>query len=186
VCINTAPAPNGRTVYESQLECCLNAYDGQSTGACLNSLPDGERPTSSPTPIGGPDAWYANYDLGWTQGTCINTAPAPNGRTTYSTQLECCLKNYDGQPSGACLGDLPNPPTASPIGSDAPFFPIWSTFETGHCDNDPTKLATGSNTYFYTTQAECCETWFKGQASGACLGFDPTYGSRSPTQAPIM
>jgi hypothetical protein len=109
----------------------------------------------------------------------------PIGRTVYDTQLECCKGFYATQESGACLADLPNPPTSSPIGSDAPFFPIWSGWTTGHCDNDPTKNTSG-NTYKYNTQSECCEAWFSNQQSSACIKFEPTYGSRSPTQAPIQ
>ncbi|KAL3804042.1 hypothetical protein HJC23_006433 [Cyclotella cryptica] len=182
-CINTAPIPNGRQTYDSQLACCKAAYNGQASGACLSDLPS--PPTVSPTGTGGLDIWYADYDLDWTAGKCINTAPIPNGRQTYDSQLACCKGAYSGQASGACLGDLPSAPTAAPIGASSKFFPIWSGWETGHCDNDPTKITSG-NTYFYDTQAECCDAWFKDQTSNACLRFDPTYGSRSPTQAPVL
>jgi hypothetical protein len=81
---------------------------------------------------------------------------------------------------------LPAPPTSSPIGaSTAKFFPIWDGWTNGHCDNDPT-LATSGNSYQYDTQEECCDAWFKNQESNACMTFDPTYGSRSPTQAPVL
>jgi hypothetical protein len=183
VCINTLPAPSGRKIYDSQLECCKSAYPGQSTGACIASLP--APPTVSPTPDGGPNAWYADRDLDWTLGECINVAPVPNGARTYDSELECCKGEYAGQSSGACLASLPAAPTASPVGSDAEFFPIWSGWESGHCDNDPAKVTSGNN-YRYATQAECCEAWFTNQQSGACLAFDPTYGSRSPTQSPVL
>ena len=182
-CINKPPIPNGRQTYDSQLACCKAAYNGQASGACLSDLP--HPPTVSPTGAGGLNVWYADYDLDWTKGTCINTAPIPNGRQTYDSQLACCKAAYNGQASGACLSDLPKAPTASPVGTSSKFFPIWSGWETGHCDNDPTKITSG-NTYFYETQAECCDAWFKDQASNACLRFDPTYGSRSPTQAPVL
>jgi hypothetical protein len=155
VCINTAPVPNGRVVYDTQLECCQGEYGSQNSGACLADLPS--PPTVSPTATGGPNVWYADRDADWTQGTCINTAPVPNGRVTYDSELECCKGEYASQSSGACLAALPAAPTASPVGaSTAEFFPIWSGWESGHCDNDPT-LATSGNTYRYATQVECCE-----------------------------
>ncbi|KAL3788300.1 hypothetical protein HJC23_002874 [Cyclotella cryptica] len=184
-CINKAPIPNGRQTYDTQLACCKGSYAGQASGTCLATLPN--PPTVSPTAKGGGvvNIWYADYSLDWTKGKCINKAPIPNGRQTYDTQLACCKGSYAGQASGACLGNLPKAPTASPIGTKSKFFPIWSGWETGYCDNDPTKL-TGGNSYLYDTQAECCDAWFSGQASNACLRYDPTYGSRSPTQAPIQ
>jgi hypothetical protein len=104
----------------------------------------------------------------------------------YDTQLECCKGVYATQESGACLADLPSPPTSSPVGSDAVFFPIWSSWITGYCDNDPAKRTPGNKSYNFNTQAECCEAWYPNQPSGACMQYDPTYGSRSPTQAPIQ
>ena len=186
-CINKAPAPVGRTIYKSQLECCKAYYGTQSSGYCLTQLPADERPTTAPTGVDGPDIWYANYDVAWEDGHCINKAPVPNGRNTYDSQLKCCKAQYGTQLSGACLQNLPadERPTTAPTGNDMRFFPIWSSWETGHCDNAPSKL-TGGNTYFYDTQEECCHAWFNNQPSGACLQFDPTYGSRSPTQAPIQ
>jgi hypothetical protein len=186
-CINKAPAPIGRNTYDSQLKCCKGFYASQASGACLQNLPADERPTAAPTPDGGPDIWYANYDVAWEDGHCINKAPVPNGRNTYDSQLKCCKAQYGTQLSGACLQNLPadERPTTAPTGNDMRFFPIWSSWETGHCDNAPSKL-TGGNTYFYDTQEECCHAWFNNQPSGACLQFDPTYGSRSPTQAPIQ
>jgi hypothetical protein len=162
----------------------LEVYGEQTSKVCLNSLPEGERPTTSPTSEGG-GLWYPDYSLGWNDGKCINKGPPPNGVTVFFFQLDCCLEVYGEQTSGACLADLPNPPTASPAGDDSPFFPIWTVWESGVCDNDPAKL-THKSIPLYDTQEECCRAWFKNQLSGACLKFDPTYGSRSPTQAPIQ
>lgn len=41
ICINTntAPAPIEIVTYESQLACCETSLAGQSSGACLSSLP---------------------------------------------------------------------------------------------------------------------------------------------------
>jgi hypothetical protein len=183
-CTNKAPVPQGRQTFDSELACCKGAYASQSSGACLKSLPD--PPTVSPTITGGPNVWYADTTKAWENGVCINTMPVPNGRVTYDTELKCCKGEYASQSSGACLASLPAAPTASPISAaTAEFFPIWSGWETGHCDNDPTKRTSG-NSYSYATQAECCDAWFANQQSGACMGFDPTYGSKSPTQAPIQ
>jgi hypothetical protein len=182
-CINKMPVPNGRVTYTSELLCCKGSYAGQTSGACLKSLPD--PPTVSPTITGGPNVWYSD-NKEWSKGTCINKMPVPVGRQTYTSELACCKGYYGTQSSGACLAALPSPPTVSPISAaTATFFPIWSGWETGHCDNDPTKRTSG-NSYKYVTQKECCDAWFSQQKSGACMRFDPTYGSRSPTQAPIQ
>jgi hypothetical protein len=151
-CINKLPTPNDAATYDSELDCCKGAYAGQSSGKCLSMLP--APPTVSPTQTGGPDEWYADFDLDWTNGVCINTLPQPSGRTIYDSQLECCKGAYAGQESGKCLRMLPAPPTSSPIGSDAEFFPIWSNWESGYCDNDPTKNTAGTSEKF-ATQSEC-------------------------------
>jgi hypothetical protein len=184
-CINTMPAPSGAVIYDTELECCKAAFAGQTSGACLAALPS--PPTVSPTGENGPDAWYKKPDIDWDDGYCTNTLPAPVGATIYDTELECCKGQYLTQNSGACLAALPSPPTASPIGaSTAKFFPIFDTWETGHCDNDPTSATASTSSYRYDTQEECCDAWFKSQSTGYCMKFDPTYGSRSPTQAPIQ
>jgi hypothetical protein len=182
-CINKHPAPIGRKTYDTQLECCKGQYPSQTSGACLAALPNA--PTTAPSPDGGYEIWYANHDVDWANGYCINKHPAPNGRVVYDSELECCQKAYDGQASGACLQELPSPPTASPVGNDALFFPIFTNWETGHCDNDPTKITPGTN-YFYEDKMECCDKWFKDQSSKFCIKFDPTYGTLSPTQAPVQ
>jgi hypothetical protein len=184
VCINEGPVPNGRPIYDTMLACCKGAYSGQSSGACLQALPS--PPTSSPTGADGLDVWYADYDQDWTNGVCINEGPVPNGRPVYDSMLACCKGAYSGQLSGACIQALPSPPTSSPTSlSNLPFFPVWSGWESGHCDNDPSKMTTG-NAYTFDTQAECCDKFFPNQATGACMAFDPTYGTKSPTGAPIQ
>jgi hypothetical protein len=180
-CINDHPAPNGATTYESELDCCKGAYAGQSTGACLAKLPS--PPTASP--VGVNENFYKAPNVDWAKGHCINTLPVPGGAKVYESELECCKKEYATQSSGACLASLPSPPTASPAGSDSPFYPLWPSWDAGHCDNDPAERPAG-NTYAYASQAECCEAWFPNQSSNACMNFDPTYGSRSPTQAPVL
>jgi len=182
-CVNDHPAPSDGsvTIYETELDCCKGSYAGQSSGACLSNLPS--PPTASP--VGVNSNFYKAPNVDWNAGHCINTAPVPVGATVYDTELDCCKAEYATQSSGACLAALPSPPTASPAGSDSPFYPLWPSWDAGHCDNDPTERPSGNN-YEYATQAECCEAWFPNQSSNACMNHDPTYGSRSPTQAPVL
>ena len=114
-CINTQPIPSGRPTYTSQLACCKAAYGGQVSNACIKDLAN--PPTSSPTKVGGPDAYYADYSLPWPEGICINTVPVPSGRPTYTTQLACCQAAYAGQVSLACTKKATPtsaPPTTAP------------------------------------------------------------------------
>ena len=182
-CSTTNAYAGGSQGYSTELACCNAVFPGQTSGKCYSMLP--APPTTAPTPTDGVDIWYADLSLDWAAGVCINTLPTPNGRTTYDSQLECCKGSYTGQTSGACIQDLPDPPTAAPIGSDAPFFPIWSGWDSSYCDNDPTLNTSGAQ-YFYATQAECCDAWFSQQSSGACMQHDPVYGSRAPTGAPVQ
>ena len=127
--------------YDTQLECCNAVYKFQTSGTCVQGLPN--PPTRSPTsvPTKSPrtaDFWYADYETTWEEAGCRNTLPLPyrnvNDRPNYPTQLECCNEAYASQPSGACLGGLPNPPTKSPtsVPTESP--------------NPPTKPPTGITT----------------------------------------
>jgi hypothetical protein len=103
--LDTRPLPfgtGGRPTYDSMLACCKGAYAGQSSGACLASLPN--PPTQSPTGSGGLDVYYPNY-LNWASGKCINDRPLPNGRPSYGTQQACCSGAYGGQTSNNCMCD---------------------------------------------------------------------------------
>jgi hypothetical protein len=113
-CINTQPIPSGRPTYTSQLACCKAAYGGQVSNACIKDLAN--PPTSAPTKVGGPDAFYADYSLPWPAGVCINTVPVPSGRPTYTTQLACCQAAYAGQVSLACTkkATATSAPTTAP------------------------------------------------------------------------
>jgi len=166
-CINTRPLPSGRSTYSTQIACCKGAYAGQTSGECLNQLPS--PPTMSPTQTGGLDVYYPDYATGFGQAGCINTRPLPNGLPTYSTQIACCLAAYAGQTSGACLNQLPSPPTMSPTqtgGLDV-YYPDYNTsFGNAFCINTR-PLPSGRPTY--STQASCCSQAYGGQASGACM-----------------
>jgi hypothetical protein len=191
-CVNDYPAPdeatlNGAHVYDSELECCKGFYGTQTSGKCLTYLPS--PPTASPITAAGPDKWYKKADMTWDDGYCINDHPAPTDGsvTIYDSELECCKGAYVGQSSGACLAQLPSPPTASPAGPDSPFYPVWvgTGWGASYCDNDPAERPVGVD-YAYASQEECCTKWFANQPSNTCMNHDPTYGSRSPTQAPIQ
>ena len=111
-CINTQPIPSGRPVYATMLACCKASYGGQASGACIKALINPS--TMAPIKAGGPDAYYPDYTLNWSEGKCINTVPMPSGRPVYTTQLACCKSAYAGQSSGACIKGMANPPTFAP------------------------------------------------------------------------
>ena len=186
-CINAAPLPNGRPTYTSQLACCQAEYKSQLSGACLTKLPS--RPTSSPTKLTGLDVWYPKYDEEWLNGYCTNAAPIPNGRPTYKSELACCQGAYAGQASGACLRELPSPPTSSPTGEGGFFYPVYGTsgYEKSYCDNAPAGVKpwfqVGST--LFVTQVQCCKKWFPNQPGDFCLRREPTFGTISPTVTPV-
>ena len=100
--------------YDTELECCKAAYGGQTSGACLGSLP--AAPTTSPTDPSA-DEWWPDYSMAWSEGECKNGPPVGfnrGDRPTYESELACCKAAYGGQTSGACLGSLPAAPTTSP------------------------------------------------------------------------
>ncbi|KAL7480285.1 hypothetical protein ACHAW6_005981 [Cyclotella cf. meneghiniana] len=185
-CINDSPTPSGRPLYDSLIECCENAYGGQSSGACLSSMstdtsivePSRDSTFTQASQAPGDHGelsetlWYPDYNPIWALGKCINLLPFPNGRPTYGTQLECCESAYRGQASGECLADTSDNPLTVPILSQsglpldmwyADFNPQWAL---GKCINESPVPA---NRPWYTSQTECCEKAYGGQASGACL-----------------
>jgi len=183
-CIRKYPIPSGRPTYKSMLACCKGAYGGQVSGYCLSKLPS--PPTTSPTPAGGlADFWYPDYDTAWTEAGCMNKLPLPypriNDRPNYKTQLECCKRAYGGQMSGACLSQLPNPPTTSPTkggGLDF-FYPDYDTAwsEAGCINTRP--FPGGRPTY--KDMISCCKGAYGGQVSGTCLAALPSPPTTSPT-----
>jgi len=75
--------------YATELACCKAEYAGQESGYCLSQLDN--PPTSSPTNMGGPDTWYPDYSLQWSEGKCINAIPRPNNANPlFASQLACC------------------------------------------------------------------------------------------------
>ena len=103
VCINLAPAPKGILTFESQLSCCENTYAGQSSSACLFSIPAQLLETL-------PTVWFPVYS----DQTCVSNKEAlcSHGVNGYETQVECCVSEYghgmEKDPDNRFAG-LPNP-----------------------------------------------------------------------------
>jgi len=171
-CSNNRPipfGPGGRPTFATQLACCKGAYAGQTSGKCLQLLPS--PPTTAPTGAGGLDFWYPDYTTGYAAAGCSNKRPAPfatGGRPTYDTQLACCKGAYAGQTSGACLSQLPTPPTTSPTeggGLDVYYKGSASNYALGTCINDRPLPAWQPT---YSTKASCCTAQYGSQSSDAC------------------
>lgn len=157
-CDNISPAPSGRPHHNSQSECCKMAYGGQASGACVGYT------TSTVSKL---ETYYPDYNVDWSLGKCSNAYPAPGGRPQYNSQKECCEKAYAGQSSLACISDVPLA-TENTIGE---FYPNYnSLFSKGICTNEA-PLPQGRP--IYSSQAECCEFAYRGQASGACVNHVP-------------
>lgn len=73
---------------------------------------DSSGPLADSSPSVGPgsgvaDRWYPDYNGQFSLGKCVNKAPIPGGRPTYTTGIQCCQKAYANQASGVCLDSLP-------------------------------------------------------------------------------
>jgi len=195
-------------LFDTQLECCQERYKDQASGACLNALPDNERPTSSPTGVDGGIApfFFPDWSAKWEDQTCTNAledGKVPSHVTeyyTFETELECCLEVYGTQESQACLDSLPagERPTTAPSTADmkgrTPFYyPDQSEndFADQTCTNllnddgeVPLYVIVGQNTY--ETAEECCEAHYSTQVSGACMEavYDALPAGLRPTSAP--
>jgi len=170
--------------YSTELSCCKAAYAGQTTGACLKRLPN--PPTTSPTKAGGLDVYYPDYATAWPEAGCINDAPMPSGRPTYSSVLACCKGAYGGQVSGKCLASLPTPPTTSPTKSGGMtdfWYPDYDTAwsEAGCSNASPLPFPNKNDRPNYSTQLACCKGAYGGQISGKCLASLPNPPTTSPT-----
>jgi len=158
-CSNFSPAPSGRPHYDSQSECCKMAYGGQASGACVGYTTS----TVSKT-----ETFYPDYNGDWSLGKCGNAYPAPGGRPQYNSQRECCDKAYAGQSSGACINDLPLTTEENVLDE---FYPNYDPlFSKGVCTN---KAPLPHGRPIYSSQSECCEFAYRGQASGACVNHIP-------------
>jgi len=92
-CKNTIPYPTYATVFfDTQLLCCKGAFGGQTSGACINGLPN--PPTFSPTTAAGASGkWYVDQGGSWSTGGCKNTIPYPIYATVflYEDYQDCRL-----------------------------------------------------------------------------------------------
>lgn len=164
-CKSNLPIPSGRPTYSSIWACCAAAYAGQWSQACVNAAAaaSGNNPSST-QPL-----YYPDYSKAWDDGKCINLAPIPSGRPTYSTMLACCKAAYDNQQSKTCIQALPSPPTSSPtkVGGPDIYYPDYSLpWPEGKCINT-VPVPSGRTTY--TTKLACCAGAYAGQSSRACV-----------------
>ena len=84
--------------YETELQCCENAYGTQTDGYCISVSELPNPPTKAPTKSGVPDFYYPNQSS--EGGFCINTLPVPRRAPTYPTMLACCNEEFAEQISG--------------------------------------------------------------------------------------
>ena len=170
-CSNKLPLPfknkADRPNYATHLACCTGAYGGQMSGKCLSEMEN--PPTSSPTDSGGWGKWIPDRNTDYQIATCLSTKPDPylvGAYTEYDSLLECCKGAYANQASGACLSELPSPPTDSPIdsagvGGSGLFYPMWTGDRT--CSVDGNENGGSSS-----TQMECCNSHYSGETTCMC------------------
>ena len=167
--------------YSTNLACCKGAFGGQWSKYCISQMAN--PPTLSPTKTGGPDEYYPDYSLPWTEGICTNSQPIPSGRPVYTTMLACCKAAYAGQASKVCIKSLPTPPTMAPTktgsgGTD--YYPDYSLdWSVGICIN--TQPAP-SGIPVYATMLACCKAAYAGQASKVCIKSLPNPPTMAPTK----
>mmetsp|Transcript_4109 Transcript_4109/g.9334 ORF Transcript_4109/g.9334 Transcript_4109/m.9334 type:complete len:442 (-) Transcript_4109:234-1559(-) len=176
-CSNKLPLPyrnkNDRPFYDTMLACCKGAYAGQTSGVCLSQLPS--PPSTSPTGSGGMDFYYADRDTDYQFATCKNDRPVPylpGARREFASMLECCKANYGSQQSGACLSQLPSPPTQNPTNSAGAGATGW------YPDRGATTCSLNGNTNEkgYPTKMACCSNYYGWQSNQQCFcEADPCY-----------
>ena len=99
--LHTGPLPSGIVSYPTQLDCCEGAFAGQSSNACVQSLPN--PPTSSPT--GELDKYYVS-SWGWPSSTCSNARPLPyEGIHLFDTKEECCAQSSSTADAADCVSN---------------------------------------------------------------------------------
>ena len=165
--------------YSTELDCCKGAYGGQVSNYCISQLAN--PPTTEPTNLGGPNIYYPDYTVTWSEGICINTTPVPSGRPTYNSMLACCKAAYGGQMSMACIQALPTPPTGAPtILGGGVFYPDYSLpWPEGKCIN---TVPVPNGRPAYTTELACCKGAYGGQMSMTCIKDLPNPPTPIPTK----
>ena len=92
--------PGSRTEYDTLLECCKGAYNGQRSGACLAALPS--PPTQNPTGITaagvtvGSTGWFADRS----SQTCSNGVNT-GFEGTFASETACCQGVFGSFGNGA-------------------------------------------------------------------------------------
>ena len=163
----------------TQAECCSQYYGGQTGGDCtsINAAATGSGGTK----------WYADYGTPWPTAGCKSDTPYPIYATTfYETELDCCKGAYAGQPSGACITGLANPPTSKPTVAGDPGTDWYADYATSWsvagCRN--TLPRPNYAIQLYATELECCKAAYGGQMSEACVQGLPSPPTKSPSKAP--
>jgi len=166
---------DGRPSFSSMAACCIGSYPDQTSGACFAGMANA--PSAAPSALSD-IKWYPDYDTPYDEATCLSGGN-PNGRPTYATQGECCIKAYPDQTTGACFAGMATAPSAAPSSvDDIKWFPDWSKAWTdGVCISG----AAPPSGYTFASQAECCLNAYAGQTSGACLANMDS----PPTAAPF-
>mmetsp|Transcript_26094 Transcript_26094/g.53986 ORF Transcript_26094/g.53986 Transcript_26094/m.53986 type:complete len:453 (+) Transcript_26094:183-1541(+) len=159
VCISGAAPPSGYT-FASQAECCLNAYAGQTSGACLADMDS--PPTAAPFTVADL-VFYPIYTGDWSTGYCDNDpdkAPTVGslGVSIFTTQAECCDLYFPNQPGRFCKTRVPFEGSLAPTPAPIYFYPKWgSSVDEGRCLNDGMEPA---GITLYLDGKKCCESEF--------------------------
>ena len=164
--------------YDTELECCDQAFGGQVSGACKVGFANPSTTTTK---------WYADYGTPWGIAGCKAAFPYPSYATTFfDSQLDCCKGAYTGQTSGACLTGLATPPTMAPTsaaGAGGQWYADYGTaWSIAGCKNTLPLPIYAIVTY--SSQLECCKAAYGGQTSNACVQRLPNPPTNAPTAQP--
>jgi hypothetical protein len=164
-----------------------------STGSVASTVPQDESspnspnsdPTNDETSPNNNDsssepsstAYWPDYNPIWSLGKCVSDGEPPSGRPNYPSIEECCNNAYGGQASRVCVGaaegSTPEPSALNE--NDESTGDMWypdynSLWSRGKCTN---ALPFENGRPSYSTQMECCQNAYRGQASGVCLADIP-------------
>jgi len=133
-----------------------------------------------------PEKWYPSGGSAWSDGFCkFERQCNGNYGAGYSTEIACCQGSFGGQMSGACLSNLPSPPTTSPTlsgGLAAFWYPDYDTaWSDAGCLNTLPLPFNANDRPTYETQLDCCKAAYGGQSSGKCLSQLESPPTTSPT-----
>ena len=164
--------------YDTELECCDQAFGGQVSGACKVGFANPSTTTTK---------WYADYGTPWGIAGCMAAFPYPSYATTFfDSQLDCCKGAYPGQTSGVCLAGLATPPTMAPTsaaGAGGQWYADYGTaWSIAGCKNTLPLPIYAIMTY--SSQLECCKAAYGGQTSNACVQRLPNPPTKAPTAQP--